>query len=75
MPLMSVASGALFGAVALMGAWYGVKEGYSSNLFWYFWGLISAGIIYGVYAITTGLREVARLAWRWNAPLRTLKRP
>jgi len=29
----------------------------------------------GAYAIATGLREVALLAWRWNAPLRTLKRP
>jgi hypothetical protein len=28
-------------------AWYGVKEGYSSQTFWYFWGLISAGIVYG----------------------------
>jgi len=75
MALIYCASGSLFGGVALMGAWYGVNKGYSSNLFWYFWGLISAGVIYGAYAITLGVREVARLAWRWNAPLRTLKRP
>ena len=53
MALIYVASGSLFGGVALFGAWYGVKEGYSSNLFWYFWGLISAGIVYGAYAIAT----------------------
>jgi hypothetical protein len=75
MPLIFIASGSLFGGLALFGAWYGLKEGYSSNLFWYFWGLISAGLIYGASAIASGLREVARLAWRWNAPLRTLKRP
>ena len=38
-----IASGALFGGLALFGAWYGLKEGFSSNLFWYFWGLIAAG--------------------------------
>jgi hypothetical protein len=52
-----------------------VKHGYSSQLFWYFWGLIAPGIAYGAYAISLGLRELGRLAWRWNAPLRTLKRP
>jgi len=75
MSLIYCASGALFGGVALVGASYGIKVGYSSRLFWYFWGLISAGILYGGYAITLGVREIARLAWRWNAPLRTLKRP
>ena len=75
MALIYIASGSLFGGVALFGAWYGLKEGYSSNLFWYFWGLISAGIIYGACAIAIGVREAARLAWRWNAPLRTLHRP
>ena len=75
MALVYVASGSLFGGVALFGAWYGFKEGYSSQLFWYFWGLIAAGIVYGACAIVIGLRAAARLAWRWNAPLRTLKRP
>jgi hypothetical protein len=75
MALIYVASGAMFGGVALFGAWYGVSHGYSSNLFWYFWGLISAGVAYGVYAIALGVGALGRLAWRWNAPLRTLKRP
>jgi hypothetical protein len=75
MALIYVASGSVFGGLALFGAWYGLKQGYSSNLFWYFWGLIAAGVAYGAYAIALGLRELGRLAWRWNAPLRTLKRP
>jgi Protein of unknown function (DUF3137) len=75
MAFANIASGALFGFVALFGAWYGIKQGYASNTFWYFWGMISAGIAYGVYAIAIGVIEIARLAWRWNAPLRTLKRP
>jgi len=75
MALMYTASGAVFGGVALVGAWYGLTQGYSSNLFWYFWGMIVAGVAYGAYAIALGVRELARLAWRWNAPLRALKRP
>jgi hypothetical protein len=74
MPLIHIASGAVFGGVALFGAWYGITRGYSSNLFWYFWGLIAAGLAYGTFAITAGIRELARLAWRWHAPLRSLKR-
>jgi hypothetical protein len=74
MALIYIASGSIFGGMALLGAWYGVTEGYSSNLFWYFWAIIPAGILYGVYAIALGVRQVARLAWRWNAPLRTLRR-
>ena len=75
MPLANIASGLLFGGVALFGTWYGIKEGYSSSLFWYFWGMIAAGLGYGAFATAGGVREVARLAWRWDAPLRTLKRP
>ena len=74
MSLVYVASGAMFGGVALLGAWYGITQGYSSNLFWYFWGMIIAGIAYGAYALSVGVRQLAQLAWRWNAPLRTLKR-
>jgi hypothetical protein len=75
MSLVYVASGAVFGGVALIGAWYGLTDGYSKNLFWYFWGMISAGLAYGAYALALGVRQLARLAWRWNAPLRTLNRP
>lgn len=75
MALVYMASGSIFGGVALFAGWYGVTEGYPSALFWYLWGLVAAGILYGAYAISLGLREAARLAWRWNAPLRTLRRP
>jgi hypothetical protein len=75
MPLTTIASGSIFGGLALFSGWYGLKEGFSSHLFWYLWGLIAAGLIYGAFAIASGVREVAKLAWRWDAPLRTLKRP
>jgi hypothetical protein len=75
MALIYVASGALFGGVALFGAYYGLTEGYSRQLFWYFWGMIAAGVVYGSFAIAAGVVALARLAWRWNAPLRTLSRP
>jgi hypothetical protein len=71
--LISVASGALFGGLALFGAWYGITVGYTT-LFWYFWSMIAAGIVYGAYAISIGVRDIARLAWKFNAPLRTLQR-
>jgi hypothetical protein len=74
MALYYVASGAIFGGVALFGAWYGVTEGYSSSLFWYFWGMIAAGVVYGAFAIAAGLGALGRFAWRWNAPLRALSR-
>ena len=74
MALTYIMSGSMFGGVALFGAHYGLTQGYSSQLFWYFWGLICAGLVYGVYALGRGLREVAWLVWRWNSPLRTLKR-
>jgi hypothetical protein len=74
MPLANLASGALFGGVALLGAWYGIKEGYSQNLFWYFWGLIAVGLVYGAVTVSGSVRELLRLAWGWDAPLRNLKR-
>jgi hypothetical protein len=75
MAFIHIASGLLFGAVALFGAWYGLTVGYSSDLFWYFWGMIAAGLVYGAFTIGNGVTALVRLAWRWNAPLRTLKRP
>jgi len=75
MSLIYVASGSIFGGVALFGAWYGLTEGYSRPLFWYWWGMIAAGVAYGAYAISLGVRELAQLAWKWKSPLRTLNRP
>lgn len=74
MALVYMVSGAMFGGLALVGAWYGVTKGYSAELFWYLWGSCTAGVLYGAYATWFGMRELARLAWRWNSPLRTLDR-
>ena len=41
--------------------------GYSASLFWYLWTLIAAGLVYGAVAVTSGVRQVLALAWRWNA--------
>ncbi len=75
LPLISVASGLLFGGVAGVGGMYGVRVGYSANLFWPLWTLIAAGLAYGAFAVITGVRQLLALAWRWNAPLRGLQRP
>jgi hypothetical protein len=74
MSLVFVASGSIFGGVALFGAWYGLTEGYSRSLFWYWWGMITAGVVYGAYAIAVGVGQLAQLAWKWKSPLRTLNR-
>lgn len=74
MALVYAASGAMFGGLAVFGAWYGITHGYSRNLFGYCWGMTAAGLAYGVYAISRGARQLALLAWRWNSPLRTLRR-
>jgi len=75
MALIYVASGTIFGGVALFAGRYGITAGFPSQLFWYLWGLVTVGILYGTYAVSLGVRDLARLAWRWNAPLRTLERP
>jgi len=67
MALVTAASGLVFGGVAIVGGWYGVRVGYSAHLFWYFWTLIAAGLAYGAFAMTSAVRHVLALAWRWNA--------
>ena len=67
-------SGAVFGGLALVAARYGLTEGFPDRLFWYFWGLTSAGLAYGAYAVCLGVGQLARLAWKWGSPLRTMKR-
>jgi hypothetical protein len=74
MALTYVASGSLFGGLALISAWYGLKEGFPGKLFWHLWSLTVAGLIYAPFALGIGIREIAKLVWRWDAPLRTLKR-
>lgn len=67
-------SGAAFGGVAALGAKYGLTEGFSSQFFWPLWTMIVPGLAYGVYAVSIGVAQLARLAWKWNSPLRTMKR-
>ncbi len=75
MSAVYVMSGAMFGGVALIGLQYGLTEGYSDALFWPFWGMSVAGLVYGAFAIGHGVRGLARLAWKWKSPLRTMNRP
>ncbi len=67
-------SGAMFGGVALVAGYYGVTAGYPLAAFWYLWGMTAAGVLYGIYAVTLGLRQAGRLAWQWRSPLRTMRR-
>ena len=75
MALVYVASGSIFGGLALVAGHYGITAGFPPQLFWYLWGMVAVGVVYGGYATGLGVRDLARLAYRWNAPLRTLKRP
>jgi hypothetical protein len=70
--LVYVASGTLFGGLAAWAAWFGLAAGFPAELWWHFWGMTAAGLAYGAYALGLGLAALARLAWRWNAPLRGL---
>jgi hypothetical protein len=65
-------SGAVFGGLALYVGWYGITEGFGDQFFWYFWSLVTAGLVYG--AATTGyaLRQLGRFAWSWGSPLRSM---
>lgn len=67
-------SGTVFGGLALVAAQYGLTEGFSEQGFWYWWGLTSAGLAYGAFAIGLGLRQILRLVWKWKSPLRTMGR-
>ncbi|MFO1035656.1 MAG: DUF3137 domain-containing protein [Geminicoccaceae bacterium] len=76
MPLMYIASGTLFGGVSLYFGYYVFVEwGVDAIGGWKLAWPILLGVGYGIYAIVAGLVMLARLAWRWNAPLRSLPRP
>lgn len=69
-----IASGSMFGGLALFAARYGLTEGFPDVVFWYLWSMTGAGLAYGAYAIALGVRQIARLAWKWKSPLRTMRR-
>jgi hypothetical protein len=72
LPLVYIASGSLFGGLAASGAHYGLTEGFMPELRWYFTIMVLLGLAYGAYAILWGVSALAKLAWGWNAPLRSL---
>ena len=75
MPAINIASGALFGGLSLYFGYYVfVQWGVAASGGWKVAWPIPLGVLYGVYAILSGLAMLARLAWTWNAPLRNLRR-
>ena len=67
-------SGAMFGGLAAFAANYGVREGFPARMFWSLWTMTGLGLAYGTYAIALGVGQLARLAWKWKSPLRTMDR-
>lgn len=75
MPAIHIASGALFGGISLFFGYYVfLVWGVAASGGWKVAWPIPLGVLYGVYAIGFGLRLLARLAWTWNAPLRSLRK-
>jgi hypothetical protein len=75
MPAIYIASGTLFGGLSL----------FFGRLVFLDWGLLASGgwkvawpiplgVLYGICAIGFGVKELMRLAWTWNAPLRGVRR-
>jgi hypothetical protein len=75
MPAIHIASGALFGGISLFFGYHIFFEwGVAASGGWKIAWVIPLGILYGIYAIGLGLVMLARLAWTWNAPLRSVRR-
>ena len=73
LPLSYIASGALFGGLSLyFGYWVFLQWGVAASGGWKLVWPIPLGVVYGAGAILHGFAALARLAWRWNAPLRNL---
>jgi hypothetical protein len=73
MRLIYIASGTLFGGLAAAAAWWGLANGYGIVQYWQFALMIGLGLVYGVFAVSQGVIELARFFWGWKAPLRGLK--
>lgn len=75
MPAVYIASGLMFGGISLFFGYYiFLVWGVAASGGWKIAWVIPLGILYGVYAIGLGLVMLARLAWTWNAPLRSVRR-
>lgn len=75
MPAIHIASGTLFGGLALFfGYWIFLVWGVEASGGWRVAFMIPLGVAYGIGAILSGIVMLARLAWTWNAPLRSLRR-
>ena len=75
MPAFYIASGLVFGGISLFFGYHiffvwGVAGSGGWKVAW----VIPLGILYGVYAIGLGVHMLARLAWTWDAPLRSVRR-
>ena len=67
--------GTLFGGISLFfGQLVFLEWGVAASGGWKVAWPIPLGVLYGVYAISLGVKELMRLAWTWNAPLRSVRR-
>jgi hypothetical protein len=75
MPAIWIASGTLFGGVSLFfGRLVFLEWGVDASGGWKVAWPIPLGVLYGIGAIGFGVKELMRLAWTWNAPLRSVRR-
>jgi hypothetical protein len=75
MPVIYIASGTLFGGISLFfGRLVFLEWGVDASGGWKMAWPIPLGALYGMFAIGFGVKEFMRLAWIWNAPLRSVRR-
>ena len=75
MPAVYIGSGTLFGGISLFFGYHVFLEwGVAASGGWKVAWPIPLGVLYGIFAIGFGLRLLARLAWTWNAPLRSVRK-
>lgn len=75
MALVMIASGTMFGGLAAVFGWSWLEVGFEGIGGGYALLMIIPGLAYGAGAISTGSYMLARLAWRWGAPLRGIPAP
>jgi hypothetical protein len=75
MPATYIASGTLFGGISLFfGQLVFLEWGVAASGRWKVAWPIPLGVLYGIGAVSFGVKELMRLAWTWNAPLRSVRR-